>query len=706
MGAPIDFYKKYYDDELEQEELPAVIAKNYKICACIKQTKEKQVYLIQSKSNEKKYILKKVAAWSRENLEDEYIMHRAFMHRGLIPATEFMKDDEYSYLIRDYVEGYTITELVEMKKTGILTDQEIIDITRQLCQVLDYLHNQNPPVIHRDIKPDNIIVNHEGVCKLIDFGISRRFQGDHDKDTVIMGTEYTAAPEQYGFKQTDTRSDIYSIGILMFYMATGSLDIREIESHIISRRIKNCIKKCTQFSPDDRYKNVKRLEEELSKGDKQGIGKWLMMFGIGGVAILGVLVCAGVYLSSNLVRGQQKQTKQESNILALEKDDIQKETDLTVSNVVENQKLVDNILKAMPSITSVTDDGGTYYDHANYTLTDPDEKALFTLLQQLVDQVDFVQFNMTPLTLEDEYSEEYFKGIADAIGSESNNGIESVNYLFEYCVNGSSMSDAQITVVIHGCINQILQIVQSANNQTYNVLLDEIITAATMDDGYAGEVFLGLVEVFDKKLSDESTAKEWGNYEKPYDDGAVYIEKELALSLVKEKLKEGSETVNGGVTNSALYNYMKNSANATDDMVDAAVYELKDIVYESNLYWYNTYQDEKGMLSKLISAIETEDASALYDCLLVMKDFFNNTQHISASIYSPKEEYADIYLSSVRWFMDTEGRALYQYYHMILEGNDYSRELTVTGNTGLYEAAYALMEGGSQDIQKKYDDTH
>ncbi|MDF2487075.1 MAG: hypothetical protein K0R46_3243, partial [Herbinix sp.] len=238
MIAPIEFLQEYQNKELFLSTLPLEITDKYDVKACLKKTENKQVYIIYRKSDGMKCILKCTGIESRENLVEEYGLHHSLLHTGLVPAVEFIKKSDCGYFIREYIEGNTIAELVEMTKDGKLSDGELVDITLQLCRILKYLHSQKPPVIHRDIKPDNIIYTKQKTCKLIDFGISRRYSYEQEKDTKVLGTEYSAPPEQFGYKQTDARSDIYSIGVLMFFMATGSLDIREIDSYPISRKIK------------------------------------------------------------------------------------------------------------------------------------------------------------------------------------------------------------------------------------------------------------------------------------------------------------------------------------------------------------------------------------------------------------------------------------------------------------------------------------
>lgn len=263
MGTVVEFLKDYKENNISFTSLPDKITNKYTMEACLKESQWKQVYIIVRKSDGLKCILKCISSESQENPVEEYQLQKNLLHEGLVPVLEVVKSESNTYLIREYIDGNTITDLVEMTKQGKLSDAIILNIIKQLCQVLDYLHSQKPPIIHRDIKPDNIIIMKDGRLKLIDFGISRRFNDEQNKDTVIMGSQYLAPPEQYGFLQTDARSDIYSLGILMFYMSTGCLDIKEVNEFIISKHLKRSILKCTRFSPKERYSSVKQIVTEL-----------------------------------------------------------------------------------------------------------------------------------------------------------------------------------------------------------------------------------------------------------------------------------------------------------------------------------------------------------------------------------------------------------------------------------------------------------
>jgi len=98
----------------------------------------------------------------------------------------------------------------------------VLDWMIPVCQVLDYLHQQQPPIIFRDLKPSNIMLSDAGVIKLIDFGIARTYKVGKKKDTVAMGSENYAPPEQWGKGQTDARSDIYALGATMYHLLTGT----------------------------------------------------------------------------------------------------------------------------------------------------------------------------------------------------------------------------------------------------------------------------------------------------------------------------------------------------------------------------------------------------------------------------------------------------------------------------------------------------
>jgi len=129
---------------------------------------------------------------------------------------------EQWYLIMDFLEGLTLEDYQNKAPNKRLLLSEVLTIGLQLCEVLEYLHAQQPPIVFRDLKPANIILAVEGKVYVIDFGIARFFKPGQVKDTIALGSPGYAAPEQYGRVQTTPRADIYSLGAILHQMLTGN----------------------------------------------------------------------------------------------------------------------------------------------------------------------------------------------------------------------------------------------------------------------------------------------------------------------------------------------------------------------------------------------------------------------------------------------------------------------------------------------------
>jgi len=176
-----------------------------------------------------------------------------------IPQIYSFKQVGHSLItVEEYIDNGTVNDLVE--KSGVLAPQKVIDIGVQLCDILEGLHNLNPPIIHRDIKPSNIGIRRNGQIVLIDFSISREYKVDSIEDTVNGFTFGFAAPEQLELgEQTDNRTDIYLLGVTMYYLLTKSLN-RKL---IVAGKLKPVIEKCTKRERKDRYQTVSELKEAL-----------------------------------------------------------------------------------------------------------------------------------------------------------------------------------------------------------------------------------------------------------------------------------------------------------------------------------------------------------------------------------------------------------------------------------------------------------
>ena len=185
-------------------------------------------------------------------------------HPGLPRFLEQYRNDRILCVVREYIEGEPLSDYVKDRQ---LTKGMIVSFMDQLCDILSSLHSHTPPVIHRDIKPENIIVKPDGTLALIDFDIARPYRENAVSDTTFFGTKGYAPPEQYGFGQTDNRTDIYALGVLLRWMVTGS--VRENRNITMEARFQKVIDRCTAFSPEDRYADVRQIRKDLQKKQRR-----------------------------------------------------------------------------------------------------------------------------------------------------------------------------------------------------------------------------------------------------------------------------------------------------------------------------------------------------------------------------------------------------------------------------------------------------
>ena len=183
-------------------------------------------------------------------------------HPNLPAFTDFFTEGSRYFLVMEYIDGNTLEDLLE-DNGGPFSERRVLGWGRQLCDVLEYLHSQQPPVIFRDLKPGNIMLMHNGRIKLIDFGIARLFRHSIAHDTQLLGTPGFAPPEQYGTAQTDERSDIYSLAMTLFQLMTNMMpdkgfglpNIHSANLHI-SPAVAHALEKATALRPEDRYESI------------------------------------------------------------------------------------------------------------------------------------------------------------------------------------------------------------------------------------------------------------------------------------------------------------------------------------------------------------------------------------------------------------------------------------------------------------------
>ena len=218
-------------------------------------SKKNSVYLVRSQLDEGIYIKKELKNYNLDVYNQIIKIENIYMAK----IYEMFKCDDSLIVIEEFINGKTLQRILD--DNGSLDEDIAIGYIINLCSILDILHNQTPSVIHRDIRPSNIIIDNSGVLKLIDFDVSRVYKEESNMDTHILGTKGYASPEQFGFEQTDCRSDIYSVGVLINVLTTG----KHIKEKLNEGKLKDIIEKCTSLSPDSRYSSVKELQMDLSK---------------------------------------------------------------------------------------------------------------------------------------------------------------------------------------------------------------------------------------------------------------------------------------------------------------------------------------------------------------------------------------------------------------------------------------------------------
>jgi len=156
-------------------------------------------------------------AVARKLFDQEARLLRDLDHPNIPKIADFFEEGGRAYLVMEFIWGESLEKRLAAANAPLL-ESDVLKWAIQLCDVLQYLHGRQPPIIFRDLKPSNAMVTNTGVVKLIDFGIARTYKVGKKRDTVAMGSENYAAPEQWGKGQTDARSDLYSLGATLYHL--------------------------------------------------------------------------------------------------------------------------------------------------------------------------------------------------------------------------------------------------------------------------------------------------------------------------------------------------------------------------------------------------------------------------------------------------------------------------------------------------------
>ena len=261
----------------------------YSIITEIKKSDKSNVYLASVTGHEYPVIVKEIQHGNIQvfealkEIDSEYlpkIYHVEKIEDGLL-------------VVEEYVDGELLADHLVLRE---ITEAECIDIAEQICAALEVLHSHKPAIIHRDIKPSNIIITPNGKVKLIDYDSSRLYKEESESDTWLLGTENYAAPEQFGYSQTDCRSDIYSLGVVL-------RRFKEFLKPAVIKKWEKIVEKCTLFSPDSRYQHVSEVKDKLRKIRKSIGTKYKM-----GIAVFVMLLILVVPVIVYLITRKDRQS--------------------------------------------------------------------------------------------------------------------------------------------------------------------------------------------------------------------------------------------------------------------------------------------------------------------------------------------------------------------------------------------------------------
>lgn len=267
----------------------------------------------------------------RDRFRQEAIMLSALNHPNIVKFLNYVENEHGIFLIMEYVDGMTLEDYLT-KKTGLLVEEKAFPMMTQILDAFAYAHDRN--VVHRDIKPSNIFVTKDGSIKILDFGIAQIIsEADGGRTDTYGGTVEYMSPEQVQGKGIDTRSDIYSLGVVFHQMLTGKapydtttlsdLDIkRDIVSKplgrmkavypYISDQAQALVDKATRKDPEERFRNCNDMKSEVARicqgakaggsgdgGSKKTAKIWIFSL-LGAIVLIGLGVLAFIIYSRNM----------------------------------------------------------------------------------------------------------------------------------------------------------------------------------------------------------------------------------------------------------------------------------------------------------------------------------------------------------------------------------------------------------------------
>ncbi len=250
-------------------QIGTIIEDRYQVIDYIDTGGTSQIYLVKHLALDQDFALKVIDNNTvKTNIDLEIESLKCLNHPQLPRIIDVIRTEAKTYIIRDYIVGENLEDYID--RCGPFDFEETVQAAQSILAVLDYLHKQEKAIIYRDLKPSNIIIKPDKQLVLIDFGTSRRYKAGGKLDTISLGTRGYAAPEQYGHKQSDARTDYYALGATIYYLYCGE-HYCDNSSQTRFQRFQNksakllraVIEKATASEMQDRYQTAAEFRQAL-----------------------------------------------------------------------------------------------------------------------------------------------------------------------------------------------------------------------------------------------------------------------------------------------------------------------------------------------------------------------------------------------------------------------------------------------------------
>ena len=213
------------------------------------------------------YVDKLVRKQSLESFEHEARILQSLNHPQIVKMLDYFIEDHRGYLALEHIDGFSLRAIVEENISDeMMAQEQILDLALQMCKILEYLHGLSPPVVHRDFTPDNLILNKDGVLKLIDFNVAQ--QHESKTSATVVGKHAYLPPEQFRGRPS-VQSDIYALGATLYFLVTGKNPEPLTSSHpllcrdTIDPKLDQIIANCTQLDLKKRYASAEHIAKDL-----------------------------------------------------------------------------------------------------------------------------------------------------------------------------------------------------------------------------------------------------------------------------------------------------------------------------------------------------------------------------------------------------------------------------------------------------------